>query len=208
MRLIKTVLKNGLQDRGSKRFYIIFVVFLCSIICFAGPTMKSDMKILVDFSDEDEKDQWRIINDGVMGGLSQSRIDINTNAIAVFQGQLSLENNGGFASVRRLLRQDNLTGYTGVALRVKGDGRTYQFRVRTNERFDGIAYRAEFQTSAREWLTVKIPFKSFIPTFRGQRVPNVPKLRPGNIRQIGFLIADMREGVFRLEIDWISAYTK
>ena len=170
--------------------------------------MKSDTKTLVDFSVEDEKNQWRIVNDGVMGGLSKSGIDINKNAVAVFQGQLSLENNGGFASLRRLPRDYNLKGFTGVSIRIKGDGRTYQFRIRTNERFDGVAYRAEFETKAKEWLIVKIPFKAFIPTFRGRRVPNAPKLRQENIRQIGFLIADKREGTFRLEIDWVSAYTK
>lgn len=206
MRHMTNVLKNGLKDTGSTTFRIILVVFLGSIICFGGPTKKSNMKTMVDFSGDKEREQWRIVNDGVMGGLSQSRIDITSTAIAVFQGKLSLENNGGFASVRRLPHQYDLTGYAGVTLRVKGDGRTYQVRVRTNDRFDGIAYRAEFQTSPGEWMTVKIPFKLFSPTFRGRRVTNASKLRPENIRQIGFLIADKREGTFRIEIDWVHAY--
>ena len=164
-----------------------------------------DVKMLTDFSGSDEKQQWRIVNDGVMGGLSQGRIDIMPGG-AVFRGQLSLENRGGFTSVRRAAPSYDLDGYTGIRLRVKGDGRTYQFRLRIDDRFDGIAYRSEFETTAGQWLTIDIPFKSFKPTWRGRNVPGAPKLEPGNIKQIGFLLADKKPGDFSLEIEWIQAY--
>ena len=168
--------------------------------------MKNNQKTLVDFSADNENARWRIINDGVMGGLSQSSFILTSTDTAVFSGKLSLENNGGFASVRRLPHRYGLTAYSGVALRIKGDGRTYQLRLRTNDNFDGIAYRAEFKTTPGEWITVKIPFKSFIPTFRGRRVANAPELQQENITQIGFLIADKQVKPFRLEIDGIDAY--
>ena len=177
-----------------------------SVNSIGGENVAGETKILVDFRGEEEDGRWRVVNDGVMGGLSQSGLEITSAARAVFAGVLSLENNGGFASVRRLPHDYKLAGYDGLGLRVRGDGRTYQLRVRTNERFDGVSYRAEFTTRPGEWSTLRIPFSSLEPTFRGRPVPSAPVLRPENIRQIGFLIGDRREGDFRLEIDWVKAY--
>jgi monofunctional biosynthetic peptidoglycan transglycosylase len=89
---------------------------------------------------------------------------------------------------------------------VKGDGRTYQFRVKTDEQYDGIAYRTLFATDARQWQTIILPFDSFCASFRGKPVPEAPVLRPEQIRQIGFLLADKQQGSFRLEIAWIKSF--
>jgi len=168
--------------------------------------MKDTEKVLVDLAAVGEQDLWFVVNDGVMGGLSRGRFDIGADGSALFQGRLSLENNGGFSSVRRAPREYALAGYAGVIFRVRGDGRTYQFRLRMSDRFDAIAYRAEFETQADTWTTVSIPFAAFEPTFRGRRVPGAPELRPDRIVQIGFLIADQQAGPFRLSIDWVRAY--
>jgi monofunctional biosynthetic peptidoglycan transglycosylase len=90
-------------------------------------------------------------------------------------------------------------------LKVKGDGRTYQFRVKTDDQYDGIAYRSLFATDARQWQTITLPFDSFTASFRGRPVPDAPVLRPEQIRQIGFLLADKQPGLFRLEIAWIKS---
>jgi NADH dehydrogenase [ubiquinone] 1 alpha subcomplex assembly factor 1 len=171
-----------------------------------GSVMEAAKKTLIDFSKPDEKENWRIVNDIVMGGVSQSEIIVTDDSTAIFQGMLSLENNGGFASVRTNPEDYKMAGYTAITARVRGDGRTYQLRLRTDDRFDGISYRSEFQTTDREWITLRLPFSEFVATFHGQRVPDAPVLDPGKIRQIGFLISDKKEGSFRLEIDWIGAY--
>jgi len=170
-----------------------------------GEDMTEQTRILVDFGEEGENGRWRVINDDVMGGVSQSGMAITPDSVAVFEGNLSLDNNGGFASVRRLPQDYKLFGFHGILLRVNGDGRKYQFRVRTNEGFDGVSYRAEFKTDPGKWMTVTIPFSSLEPTFRGRLVPGAPKLKAEDIRQIGFLLGDKREGRFRIEIDWIKA---
>ena len=170
-----------------------------------GGSMEVAKKTLIDFGKSGEKENWGIVNDGVMGGVSQSEITITDESNAVFRGNLSLENNGGFASVRTNPGDYQLAGYAAITARVRGDGRTYQLRLRTDDRFDGISYQSEFQTAAGEWITVKLPFSEFLATFRGRRVPDAPVLAPGRIRQIGFLIADRKEGPFELEIDWIGA---
>ena len=162
--------------------------------------------MLIDFTDTEEILRWMVINDDVMGGLSQSRIELSPAATALFSGQIALENNGGFASIRRRTDNYNLNGCTGVILKVKGDGRTYQFRVKTDDLYDGIAYRKLFASDARQWQTITLPFDGFCASFRGRSVPGAPVLRPEQIRQIGFLLADKQQGSFCLEIAWIKSF--
>lgn len=164
--------------------------------------------MLIDFTDTKEFQHWITINDDVMGGISQSCIDQSPEATAVFSGHLSLEHNGGFASIRRRANRYHLNGCNGIMLKVKGDGRTYQFRVKTDEQYDGIAFRTLFATDIHQWQTLNLPFDSFSASFRGRPVPGAPLLHPEQIRQIGFLLADKQPGSFRLEIAWIKSYKK
>jgi hypothetical protein len=162
--------------------------------------------MLIDFTNIEESQRWMAINDDVMGGISQSRIELSPTATALFSGHLSLENNGGFASIRRRADNYNLGGCTGLIIKVKGDGRTYQFRVKIDDQYDGIAYRTLFTTDARHWQTITLSFDSFCASFRGRPVPGAPVLRPEQIRQIGFLLADKQQKSFRLEIAWIKSF--
>ena len=161
---------------------------------------------LFNFETQADLQEWRVVNDGVMGGLSQGEIIRTDLSTAVFQGTISLENNGGFSSIRTLPRPYNLDGFDGITLRVRGDGQTYQFRLRLDDRFDGVSYRYSFQTKADEWITAKVPFSECVPVFRGRKLTGVPPVSPGKIQQIGFLISDKQAGSFKLEVDWIKAY--
>jgi monofunctional biosynthetic peptidoglycan transglycosylase len=140
---------------------------------------------------------WRAINDGVMGGVSAGRMLATEHGLR-FEGELSLDNNGGFASVRRLVGQD-LAGMRGVRIEVRGDGRSYQARFRQDGRFDGVAWRAAFETTGW-WQTVELDFGAFEPVFRGRRVPQAGPLVAADIRQFGFMLADGKAGPFRLDI--------
>lgn len=151
--------------------------------------------------------EWAIVNDGVMGGLSSSEFVDGDEGFAVFRGDLSLENNGGFASVRGVVPAGAMESHRGLALRVRGDGRTYQVRLRTNRRFDGVAYMAEFGTQADTWQTIEIPFESFEATYRGRKPRGAPDLMPGQIEQMGLLIGDKVEGPFRLDVEWIRPFS-
>lgn len=153
---------------------------------------------LIDFPGN-EANLWQIVNDGVMGGLSRGTWT-NRDDYAEFKGDLSLENNGGFASVRRIPQDLDTADVSGFVLRVKGDGRTYQFRLRTDDRFDGIAYRAQFNTEPDKWIEVYLPLLVFEPVFRGRVQDNAPPLQSDAIRQLGFLISDKQSGPFSLQI--------
>jgi len=165
-------------------------------------------KQIIDFSLPNEGKQWEAITDRVMGGVSQGQMVITSDKTAIFRGVLSLENYGGFASVRTHPQNYQLDGYEGLSLRVKGDGKRYRIRLKTDDHFDSIAYQAGFTTKPEEWIVIQVPFNEFIPVFRGQVISNAPKLELGGIRRIGFMIADKQEGPFRLEIDWVKAYSE
>ena len=162
--------------------------------------------LLFDFADSDKGGDWRIINDGVMGGLSRGQFVYSDYGTAIFQGTVSLENNGGFSSARTMMNAGDLAGYSGISLRIKGDGKKYQFRVRTNERFDGVSYQYQFSTQPNIWIEVNAPFSDCLPVYRGRVLDNVKVLSPAEIQQIGFLVSDYQAGEFQLEIDWIKAY--
>ena len=167
---------------------------------------KASEKMLIDFTNAEETGTWWIINDGVMGGRSQSEIRLTDDGTALFQGNVSLENYGGFASTRTNPRSFQLDNYQGLLIRVKGDGKKYQLRLHTDNRFDGIAYRTYFQTQPATWLTIRTPFGEFVPVFRGRIMNNVSPISPEKIQQIGLMISDKQDGPFRLEIDSIRTY--
>lgn len=158
---------------------------------------------LIDFSESDLS-EWYAINDGVMGGVSLGAIRRTKLGTGVFSGVLSLENNGGFASVRAVLGRHDLSAYAGLEIRVRGDGRTYQLRLRTDDRVDGVAYRAQFETRDAEWTTTRLLFSQFLPTFRGRTLSDVPPLDTSRIHQVTFMLADKNPGPFSLEIDFVS----
>jgi len=168
--------------------------------------MAQEPVIVLDFRSPEAASRWRVVNDGVMGGLSQSRMAVTAGQTGVFQGTVSLENYGGFASVRTEPTDFGLTGRKGLSLRIKGDGKSYQLRLRTDRGFDGIAYASGFDTVAGEWITVRLDFRDCSPTYRGRAVRNAPALEPSRIRQISLFIGDKQEGPFRLEIDSFRAY--
>lgn len=168
--------------------------------------MPQDMQTLFDFNQPADAQHWRPIDDIVMGGISSSQFQVEPGGVGVFSGSVSLANNGGFASVRSRPARCNLRAYTGLELRVRSDGKTYQLRLRDNPAFDGVSYTVSFSTPPGEWQQLQFPFHSFQPTFRGRTLTNAPPLSSGTIYSFGFMIASKQSGSFRLEIDWVCAY--
>jgi hypothetical protein len=143
---------------------------------------------------------WSAIGDSVMGGLSVSRLRHDPAGHAVFEGTVSLERNGGFASVRSRPLALGDAQVVACLLDVRGDGRRFKLNLRTDDAFDGMNYQAAFEAPEDAWTLVQLPFSAFLPTFRGRRVPGAPPLDPARIRQIGFAIADRQAGPFALAL--------
>lgn len=148
--------------------------------------------------------EWFAIDDSVMGGVSHSRLQHDPSGHAVFSGNVSLEQNGGFASVRANVQAVLPPVAGGYLLEVCGDGHRYKLNLRMAETFDGINYQAPFEPPAGEWTIIRLPLADFRPTFRGKPVPGAPPLDPARVKQAGLMIADRQAGPFALAIRRIS----
>jgi monofunctional biosynthetic peptidoglycan transglycosylase len=167
---------------------------------------KRASKTLFRFDKDGPTGQWILVNDTVMGGVSESGLVATGDGTALFSGTVSLENNGGFASVRTVPQLTPLGDYSGIELRVRGAGNRYQLRLRTDGNFDGVAYRGTFESVSEEWRSVRLPFSEFEPTFRGRTLTDYPQLDADRITTFGLMITDKQAGRFDLEIAWIKAY--
>lgn len=157
--------------------------------------------MVFDFNNDSPLENWFVVNDGVMGGLSEGRLFVNDRGHAVFTGEVSLENYGGFTSVRHRFAPKEIKGATKAVLRVKGDGKRYQFRAKTQNN-DWQSYIYYFQTS-NDWEIIEIPLQEMYPSFRGQRLP-LPNFPAEYISSISVLIANKKAEKFKLEIDYIK----
>lgn len=156
---------------------------------------------IFNFSTESEIDKWQIVNDGVMGGLSNSSIQNTEEGHGKFAGHVSLENNGGFASVRLPTDIQVKNDQQEIILKLKGDGKTYQCRLK-GDRSQSESYVHEFITNG-EWQTIKLKLKDFYPQYRGRKL-NGSNFNFENIKLFGFLISIKKEEDFKLLIDSID----
>ncbi len=165
---------------------------------------QSEPMILFDFKQAQITKGWSPVNDVVMGGVSSSRLTPTPNGTAIFAGRVSLENNGGFASISSSNVSFDLRFCNGIAMHLRGDGKRYAFILRNrNQR---PRYKGNFMTEPNTWETVYLPFERFIPKVFGMTLPVAPAFDRGEISGCGLMIADQQEGPFMLEIGWIAAY--
>lgn len=148
-------------------------------------------------------DTWQSVNDVVMGGVSNSQLT-HVDKLAVFSGHVSLENNGGFASVNRRVCVSALSQGSVLRIRVMGDGKRYQLRLKQNTASNSPSYGAGFSTQANVWQQFEFRLSDFKATLRGKRLTDVAPLAWSEIIQLGFLISDRQSGDFCLLIDSIS----
>ena len=156
--------------------------------------------IIFDFNLKSDISDWLIVNDVVMGGQSNGSFDLNQEGHGVFSGHVSLENNGGFSSLRYRFKEKKTEGYTKAILKIKGDGKAYQFRLKSSS-YDRHSYISAFQTTGK-WQTVEIILKDMYPAFRGNKL-NIPTYPVNVLEEIAFLIGNKKEESFQLEIDSI-----
>ena len=185
----------------------------CSFFLLLNLTMFSSFSAADDLIDDfdsskNESLNWRIVDDRVMGGRSQGLFSTQESGIMRFEGMLSLENNGGFSSVRTDKLSLDLSDKKGLALRVKGDGRKYQLRLSTDARFRSygeVSFKAEFETVKDEWIEIKVPFNSLVGSWRGRNLED-EVFNPAKIERISLLLGDKNPGKFQLDVDWIRDY--
>jgi len=161
-------------------------------------------KLLFDFANTDTVNGWAAIDDRVMGGISRSRLRHDPKGYAVFEGTVSLERNGGFASVRSSPGEQGQCDAQACLIELRGDNKQFKLNLLTDDGFDSLNYQASFAPSGNDWETHRLPLAAFRATFRGREVPDAPALNPARIRQVGLMIAARQAGPFALDIRRIS----
>jgi monofunctional biosynthetic peptidoglycan transglycosylase len=159
---------------------------------------------LFDFTADDAAREWQNINDGVMGGVSEGKFKITDKKTLEFYGTLSLENNGGFASVRSKAKKLGLEKGDILVARVRGDGRVYSLNLHLPRPLVAFSYRSMIQTKKDEWIEVHLPLENFQATSFGKPVRDVGPVDQQEVTGLGFLLGDKKAGPFELEVEWIK----
>ncbi len=158
-------------------------------------------QLLFDFQNKETLQKWTVVDDVVMGGKSGGKMSLNAQQQGIFNGEVSLENNGGFSSVRHAFESKDIENFKKIILKVKGDGKQYQFRMK-HKSSDYHSYVTTFATK-KQWETIEIVIENLVPTFRGRKV-DLPNFNHKTFEQIGFLIANKRNEKFQLIIESIE----
>lgn len=161
-------------------------------------------RLLFDFASPLAAEGWHAIDDRVMGGLSHSRLRYVTAGHAVFEGEVSLERNGGFASVRSAPGAFGLPEAEACLMELCGDRRQYKLSLLAGDAIDGASHQCSFMPEGPGWQTVRLPLSAFRATFRGREIAGAAPLDPARIRQVGLLIGARQAGCFALGIRRIS----
>ncbi len=161
---------------------------------------------LCAFDSADTIALWTVVTDNVMGGLSEGVFAADSEGTGLFSGSVSLENSGGFASVRSTSDLKECAGYTGLRVSLQGDGKSYQLRAHRKSDERGESFKHDFSTTNGEWMQIDLPFADFVLSAHGQLKPEAGKIDSAEIHQLSFLIAGGQAGEFSLKIRSIEAY--
>ena len=174
---------------------------LCLILLMLNPKNLMSQNVIYNFDNNSDLKNWVIVNDDVMGGFSSSNINIDDDGNGVFEGSISTANNGGFSSLRLNCNRTLIEEGANFQIKVKGDGKEYQFRLKAN-RDDYYSYILSFKTSS-EWELITIPVNDMYASFRG-RTLNMENFNQDYFEQITFLIGNQKNENFKLMIDEVT----
>ena len=156
--------------------------------------------VIFNFDKNSDISSWRTVDDNVMGGKSTGNFKLNEEGYGEFYGEVSLENNGGFSSLRHQFNTANVKGCTEVVIHLKGDGKNYQFRLK-DDLDKRHSYIHQFKTSGA-WQTIVIQLSEMYPAFRGNKL-SIVNFSAKQVEEVAFLIGNKKEEQFKLEIDKI-----
>lgn len=188
---------------------LVFVLLACASLLMSscGAASGDPGATLVDLDDAGQVAAWTTVNDPVMGGTSTSSIAFGDGGL-VFSGDVSLENNGGFASARSPQDPDigrRATGATSLQVRAVGDGKTYLLKV--GAQGQPWSYVQRFTTEAGVERVYELPVEGFEAVgMRLDPAPDAPQtLDPSSISQVAVYILDKQQGPFEITVSAIDA---
>jgi len=175
-----------------------FLLFI-SILC-----VQNVEPLIFDFGRNNDSDNWVIINDAVMGGLSTSQV-IEDSTSYIFSGDVSLDNNGGFASLRSPRDIYNLEAFTVMTIRYKSTDRDFAVVLESHNQYYMPYHKQICKSNTDGWSTSEFLLTEFKEYRLGEETGNVIKSKSlREIRRFGIVINDKAAGPFRIEVDYIS----
>jgi len=168
--------------------------------------MTPNSEYMIDFGENKNGEQWTVVVDGVMGGLSSSTAKLSENSLH-FKGNISLENKGGFASLRGPKNKNDYSVFSNIEVRYRSKGQAFGIRFLKYEQFFMPYLKKSFDETSWDWKTVSVPlneFKQYI--LNSERSKNITVKDFEDISRIGLIVSNKTEGNFEIEIDYIKLY--
>lgn len=166
--------------------------------------MMSSTVFKIDFGQKNDIQNWLVANDGVMGGLSEGNIQWKDESL-LFRGTVSLENNGGFSSIRSPYSDMDLSGYETVEVRYRSKGQSMGLTLNLDQRFYIPNFKTILETTDGEWKTVTVPLLDFKQYQVGRPTgASAAKEDLAEVIRLGIITNDKAPTAFALEVDYVS----
>jgi hypothetical protein len=178
---------------------IYFLLALISLQSFGQSS-------IIDFGNSAGKNQeWILLSDNIMGGVTKSKIEYTTNSV-LLSGNISLDNYGGFSSIKTKYKSVDLSKYNGIKIKFKSTNQKFAFTLEDNQDWTQPNYKREFSSKKDDtWEEVIIYFKDFQEIVIGEPTGNMMKSKSlKNIVRMGIMTYEKKEGPFSLEVDYVA----
>ncbi|XAR68771.1 hypothetical protein NMG60_11000135 [Bertholletia excelsa] len=195
--------------------------------------MPPSEKYIFNFNSKEELKRWHLYSDSEYGGLSTASLEISNagdGLKGIFSGKLSVDvaedsswniTRSGFCGMRSKKFDGfiDLEAYDTIALKVKGDGRSYISTIYTENwvnspgQQEDNSWQAFVFVPKDNWYIAKIPLARYLPTWRGNVINAELEMNPSRVVGMSLSVnaeggvpgATSGPGDFRMEIDWIKA---
>jgi monofunctional biosynthetic peptidoglycan transglycosylase len=161
---------------------------------------------IIDFGNSNGKNQeWMLLSDNIMGGNTKSKIEYTNNSV-LLSGNISLDNYGGFSSIKTKYKSFDLSKFTAIKIKFKSTKQKFAFTLEDNQNWTQPNYKYEFSAKKDDtWEEVTIYFKDFKEIIIGEPTGNLMKSKSlKNIVRMGIMTSEKKEGSFTLEVDYIE----
>lgn len=159
---------------------------------------------MYDFGKKTGGKDWYTLNDDVMGGRSEAKLKIKREYLT-FEGQISLENNGGFASIRSPYGEFDLSEYKSVHVRYKSYENDFAFVLENKEVYYEPTYKHHLPASNGEWTVAILHLDEFEGYRLGKKIgEKLTAEIQSNMIRMGIITDTKKEDKFKIAIDYIE----
>lgn len=174
------------------------------LILFGIITMWTTQPVLIDFGTKGNNQEWFALNDGVMGGRSNGMLNYTANSF-VFEGQVSLENNGGFASARSPFEAMDLSSCSTAIIKYRSSGMDFALSLNTSRLWYRPNYKAALPNTEGQWKTITLDLEAFKEYRVGSPTGNtISRQLLEQVIRLGLISDEKRAGSFQIEVDFIK----